>query len=73
MGPGRSRDLENEVRSLIEEARRQTAVDVNVGRTALYWRAGDRILRDVLENQRTAYGEQIVATLLRQLRIEGYL
>jgi hypothetical protein len=48
---------------LIEEARRQTAVAVNVGLTALYWRVRDRILRD----QRATHGEQIVATLSRQL------
>lgn len=65
--PGESPDLLNEVRSLIEEARRQTAVAVNVGLTALYWRVGDRILREVLGNQRASYGEQIVATLSRQL------
>lgn len=65
--PGESRDLLNAVRSLIEEARRQTAVAVNVGLTALYWRVGDRILREVLGNERASYGEQIVATLSRQL------
>ena len=65
--PGESPDLLNEVQSLIEEARRQTAVAVNVGLTALYWRVGDRILREVLGNQRASYGEQIVATLSRQL------
>jgi len=33
---GDSRDLLNEIRNLIEEARRQTAAAVNVGLTALY-------------------------------------
>jgi len=65
--PGGSRDLLNEIRSLIEEARRQTAAAVNVGLTALYWRIGNRILREVLGNERATYGEQIVATLSRQL------
>jgi hypothetical protein len=71
VGPGQSRDLLNEVRSLVKEARRQTAVAANAGLTALYWRGGDRILRDVLGNQRAAYGEQIVATLSGQLTIEA--
>lgn len=35
--PGDSRDLLNEIRSLIEDARRQTAAAVNIGLTALYW------------------------------------
>jgi hypothetical protein len=61
--PGDSRDLLNEVRSLIEDARRQTAAAVNVGLTSLYWRIGNRILREVLGNERATYGEQIVATL----------
>ena len=35
-----SRELLIEIRSLIEEARRQTAAAVNIGLTALYWRIG---------------------------------
>jgi hypothetical protein len=64
---GYSPDLLNEIRGLIEEARRQAAAAVNVGLTALYWRIGNRILREVLGNERATYGEQIVATLSRQL------
>ena len=40
---------------------------VNVGLTALYWQIGNRILREVLGSERATYGEQIVATLSRQL------
>jgi len=65
--PGDSRGLLNEIRSLIEAARRQTAAAVNVGLTALYWQIGNRILREVLGNERATYGEQIVATVSRQL------
>jgi predicted nuclease of restriction endonuclease-like (RecB) superfamily len=65
--PSDSRDLLNEIRSLIEDARRQTAAAVNFGLTALYWRIGNRIQREVLGNERATYGEQIVATLSRQL------
>jgi len=64
--PGDSRDLLSEIRSLIEAACRQTAAAVNVGLTALYWQIGNRILREVLGNERATYGEQIVATLSRQ-------
>jgi hypothetical protein len=64
---GISPNLLDEIRGLIEEARRQTAAAVNVGLTALYWRIGNRILREVLGNERATYGEQIVATLSRQL------
>jgi len=67
---GGSGDLLNEIRILIEDARRQTAAAVNVGLTALYWRIGKRILREVLGNKRAKYGDQIVATLSRQLVAE---
>jgi len=60
-------NLVDEIRGLIEEARRQTAAAVNIGLTALYWRIGNRILREVLGNERASYGERIVATLSRQL------
>jgi len=55
---------------LIEEARRQAAEAVNIGFTALYWRIGDRIQKEILGNERAGYGKQIVATPSRQLVIE---
>ena len=61
------RKLLTEIRTLIEEARRQTAVAVNIGLTLLYWRIGRRIHREVLGGERAAYGEEIVVTLSRQL------
>ena len=63
-------ELLKDIRALIEEARRQTAAAVNVGLTLLYWRMGQRIQLEVLGNERAAYGEQIVATLSRQLVAE---
>jgi predicted nuclease of restriction endonuclease-like (RecB) superfamily len=65
-----SRELLIEIRRLIEEARRQTTVAVNIGLTALYWRVGKRIQQEILGSERAAYGEQIVATLSRQLVTE---
>ena len=59
--------LLGDIRSLIDEARRVAAVAVNVGLTMLYWRIGQRIGVDVLASQRASYGEEIVATLSRQL------
>ena len=37
------------------------------GVTALYWNIGTRINIEILNNQRAEYGQQIVATLARQL------
>jgi len=59
-----------EIRTLIEEARRQTVVAVNLGLTILYWRVGKRNHLEVLGSERAAYGEQILATLSRQLVAE---
>ncbi len=62
--------LLEDVRRLIVEARRQTVVAVNLGLTALYWQIGQRIRHEVLGTERAAYGEQIVATVSRQLVAE---
>lgn len=59
-----------DVRELITEARRQTAVAVNVGLTVLYWRIGKRLSVEVLKSERATYGEQIVATVSRELVAE---
>ena len=59
-----------EVRSLILEARQQTARMVNAGLTLLYWQVGDRIRREVLGSKRAEYGAEIVSALGRQLEDE---
>jgi hypothetical protein len=63
-------ELLDDVRSLIAVAQRQTVTAVNIGLTALYWRIGKRIQSEILGSERAAYGEQIVATLSRQLAAE---
>ena len=60
-------DLLSDVRHLIDGARRSAALAVNAGLTLMYWRIGQRIRTEVLGNQRADYGQQIVATLSRQL------
>jgi len=56
-----------DLRGMIEEARAQVAQTVNAGITLLYWRIGQRIRTEVLQNQRAEYGKEIVSTLSRQL------
>lgn len=63
-------DLVADLRRLIAEARWQAAAAVNVALTLLYWRVGDRIQREVLGNERAGYGEEIYATLSRELAVE---
>jgi predicted nuclease of restriction endonuclease-like (RecB) superfamily len=62
--------LLGDIKALIEEGRRQAATAVNMGLTLLYWRIGQRIHAEILQGERAAYGEQIVATLSRQLVVE---
>ena len=64
------RDLLTEIRTVIEDTRRQTAVAVNKGLTLLYWRIGSGVHREVLGSERAAHGQPIVVTLSRQLVVD---
>ena len=62
--------LLGDIRALIEAAREQTARAVNSALVGLYWHIGTRIRQDILREKRAGYGEEIVATLSRQLTAE---
>lgn len=62
--------LVDDLRLLIGETRQRVAVAVNAGLTLLYWNIGSRIRQELLKNERAEYGEQIVATVSRQLSAE---
>ena len=62
-----AKELLADLRTLIEGARQRTVVGVNASLTLLYWQIGRRIRTEVLGDERAAYGEQIAATLSRQL------
>jgi predicted nuclease of restriction endonuclease-like (RecB) superfamily len=62
--------LAGDIRVLINEARAGLAATVNSALTMLYWRIGRRIRAEVLQGARAGYGEQIVASLARQLEAE---
>ncbi len=59
--------LFTDIRQLIDDARLMVSKVVASGVTALYWNIGTRINKEILNNQRAEYGQQIVATLARQL------
>ena len=63
-------EILRDVRELITDARQQTVLAVNMGLTVLYWRIGKRLSVEVLKSERAAYGEQIVATVSRELVAE---
>lgn len=62
--------LFSEIKSHIEQARKQVAAQVNKSLTLLYWQIGDIIYRYILDSSRAEYGKEIVATVSRQLTTE---
>jgi hypothetical protein len=59
--------LLTDVRELILSARQTVARRVNAALVMLHWQIGHRVRRDILKEKRAEYGEEIVATLSRQL------
>jgi predicted nuclease of restriction endonuclease-like (RecB) superfamily len=59
--------LARELGHLIDRAREDVAQSANAALTALYWQLGTRVRSAILGARRAAYGEEIVATLGRQL------
>jgi predicted nuclease of restriction endonuclease-like (RecB) superfamily len=59
--------LLDDLRHLIEAGRITAAQAINSTLTILYWQVGQRIRSALLNDARAEYGQQIVATLSRQL------
>lgn len=62
--------LLEDIRQLIEETRLAVATTVNAGLTMLYWNIGKRINEEILKGERAEYGQEIVASLGRELVAE---
>lgn len=62
-----SHHITSDIRSLIEESRKNVALAVNAEITLLYWRVGKRINDEVLGNERAEYGKYVVSSLSIQL------
>lgn len=56
-----------EIQLLIEQSKQQIAQSVNAAMSLLYWQIGTKINQEVLQNERGAYGKQIIVSLSRQL------
>ena len=65
-----TQSLIQDLRQIIEQARGHVAATANYELTMMYWHIGERINREVLDNQRAEYGKQIVAQVARQLQTE---
>jgi len=64
----KSRQIADDIKTLIETSKEQVAQTVNSEITLLYWNIGKRINEEILGNDRAEYGKQIVASLAQQLR-----
>jgi len=62
--------LVNDIRQMIEETRSTVATAFNVGLTMLYWNIGKRIHGEILRGERAEYGQEIIASLGRELVAE---
>jgi len=62
--------LIDDLREMIESTRRQVATVANVALVMLNWNQGQRIWREIMEEKRAAYGEQIVDAVSKQLAAE---
>ena len=65
-----SQSLIQDLRLIIDQARGRVAATANYTLTTMYWHIGERINREVLDNQRAEYGKQIVSQVATQLQEE---
>lgn len=59
--------LLGDIRSLVESTRFRVATGVNAEMVLLYWDIGERIRKEILGDERAAYGRQVVSMLSDQL------
>lgn len=59
-----------DVRGLILAARQTVARGVNAAMVALYWKIGQRLRNEILNNKRADYGKEILSTLSKELVTE---
>jgi len=59
--------LLGDLQSLIESARVRVAIGVNSEMVLLYWDIGERVRKEILRDERAAYGKQVLETLSDQL------
>lgn len=65
-----SKALLEDLRSIIQNARKSIAHSVNTTMVMLYWQTGRRISGEILRHKRAEYGEQILQTVSKQLTLE---
>jgi predicted nuclease of restriction endonuclease-like (RecB) superfamily len=59
--------LIDELRSMIDQTRESVAMIINSKLAMLYWHVGNRVRKEILNDKRAEYGQEIVAAVSRQL------
>ena len=62
--------LLSDLRELVQAARARAAASINSELVMLYWSIGERIQKDILEQARADYGQQVVIELAKTLTRE---
>ena len=62
--------LLSDLRELVQTARARAAASVNSELVMLYWHIGERIQKDILEQERADYGQKVVIELAKTLTQE---
>jgi predicted nuclease of restriction endonuclease-like (RecB) superfamily len=67
MNPSKKNRLLEDIKALIEQSKKRVAIAVNSAMTMLYWRVGNRIKTDILQEKRAEYGKEAVKQLANNL------
>lgn len=57
----------DDISQLVQQAKQRAATAVNSEITLLYWQVGNRIQQEVLGGERASYGQEVIASLAKQL------
>ena len=61
--------LYQEIATLIEQSKRDLAIQVNSALTLVFWKIGTRINQEILQNQRADYGKEVVKSIAKELTL----
>ena len=59
-----------ELKEIIAASKKKAVAQVNTIMTLMYWEIGNKINNEIVQNERAAYGKEIVVTVSRELRVE---
>ena len=63
----KKKSLFDDIKTIIEQSKQHISVAVNSTITMLYWRVGNRIKTEILQNKRAEYGKEVIKQLADDL------